>query len=171
MLISIALIVSGTVAVSYEGFALDSHGRLYLGVYNKIDVYEGNSLLYSIDPQTQRTYSFTIQDDTILLSNTSDVYVIDLEGNIVSSMEDVDASIFNELQKNREFYSLDGNIYRMQKNFGRVRVIKENGEVIYQMPIFDYIVKMVIIFSAIGLSILVTYLVISFHKKAKIESR
>lgn len=122
MLISISLIGSGTVVTSYEGFALDSNENLYLGVYGKINVYKDGSLLYSVDAHTLRAYAFTIQNDKILISDAETVYIMDLNGNVISSYEDADTSLFNKLKKDKNSFSLNGNTYKIQKNFGRSRI-------------------------------------------------
>ena len=160
MLISISLIGSGTVVTSYEGFALDSNENLYLGEYSKINV-------YSVDAHTSRAYAFTIQNDEILISTAETVYITDLSGNVINSYKDTDTSLFNELKSNKDSFSLNGSTYKMQKNFGRSRIVKDDGKVIYQMPLLDYIVKIGILISMLWLAVLAIYLVISFRKKAE----
>lgn len=115
MLISISLIGSGTVVTSYEGFALDSDENLYLGEYGKINVYKEGSLLYSVDAHTSRAYAFTIQNDEILISTAETVYITDLSGNVINSYKDTDTSLFNELKRNKDSFSLNGSTYKMQK--------------------------------------------------------
>lgn len=167
MLISISLIGSGTVVTSYEGFALDSNENLYLGEYGKINVYKEGSLLYSVDAHTSRAYAFTIQNDEILISTAETVYITDLSGNVINSYKDTDTSLFNELKSNKDSFSLNGSTYKMQKNFGRSRIVKDDGKVIYQMPLLDYIVKIGILISMLWLAALAIYWVISFRKKAE----
>ena len=55
----------------------------------------------------------------------------------------------------------------MQKNLGRSRIVKDDGKVIYQMPLLDYIVKIGILISMVWLVVLAIYLVISFRKKSE----
>lgn len=171
MLISISLIGSGTVVTSYEGFALDSNENLYLGVYGKINVYKDGSLLYSVDAHTLRAYAFTIQNDKILISDAETVYIMDLNGNVISSYEDADTSLFNKLKKDKNSFSLNGNTYKIQKNFGRSRIVKDNGKVIYQMPILDYIVKIGFLISMVWLVVLAIYWVINFRRKVDVRTK
>lgn len=170
MLISISLIGSGTAVTSYEGFALDSNENLYLGEYGKINVYKESYLLYSVDAHTSRAYAFTIQNDEILISTAETVYITDLSGNVINSYKDTDTSLFNELKRNKDSFSLNGSTYKMQKNFGRSRIVKDDGKVIYQMPLLDYIVKIGILISMLWLAVLAIYLVISFRKKPNITN-
>lgn len=171
MLISISLIGSGTVVTSYEGFALDSNENLYLGVYGKINVYKDGSLLYSVDAHTLRAYAFTIQNDKILISDAETVYIMDLNGNVISSYEDADTSLFNKLKKDKNSFSLNGNTYKIQKNFGRSRIVKDDGKVIYQMPILDYIVKIGFLISMVWLVVLAIYWVINFRRKVDVRTK
>ena len=90
---------------------------------------------------TSRAYAFTIQNDEILISTAETVYITDLSGNVINSYKDTDTSLFNELKSNKDSFSLNGSTYKMQKNFGRSRIVKDDGKVIYQMPLLDYIVK------------------------------
>lgn len=171
MLISISLIGSGTVVTSYEGFALDSNENLYLGVYGEINVYKDGSLLYSVDAHTLRAYAFTIQNDKILISDAETVYIMDLNGNVISSYEDADTSLFNKLKKDKNSFSLNGNTYKIQKNFGRSRIVKDDGKVIYQMPILDYIVKIGFLISMVWLVVLAIYWVINFRRKVDVRTK
>lgn len=171
MLISISLIGSGTVVTSYEGFALDSNENLYLGVYGKINVYKDGSWLYSVDAHTLRAYAFTIQNDKILISDAETVYIMDLNGNVISSYEDANTSLFNKLKKDKNSFSLNGNTYKIQKNFGRSRIVKDDGKVIYQMPILDYIVKIGFLISMVWLVVLAIYWVVNFRRKVDVRTK
>ena len=133
MLISISLIGSGTTVTSYEGFALDSNENLYLGEYGKINVYKEGSLLYSVDAHTSRAYAFTIQNDEILISTAETVYITDLSGNVINSYKDTDTSLFNELKSNKDSFSLNDSTYKMQKNFGRSRIVDAKGLIVAGM--------------------------------------
>ena len=95
---------AGYVSISYNGFAIDSLDNLYVGKENKIEKYYNDVLIGTIDPQTSRAYAFTIKDDTILLSTTSTVYTLDLNGNIVSEREDYELETFNMLQHQKKIY-------------------------------------------------------------------
>lgn len=65
------------------GFALDSQKLLYVGRDNAIEVYSGTEKIFEINPQTSRSYAFTVTDDTIVLSTAEFVYEIDLKGNVI----------------------------------------------------------------------------------------
>lgn len=142
MFTSLMLIASGTVSLSYSGFGVDSAGILYLGTDAGIKKYDDGELIGSINPQTSRGYIFTIQkDDTILLSTASRIYKLDRSGNILDQQEDIGTSTFNELQKTKKhFVAQNGCEYVMQSSLGRV-IICSDDEIIYQMPILDYTVK------------------------------
>lgn len=145
--ICLVLIITGKVSISYSsGFGVDSSGILYLGTDTEIKkIYNGETVA-SISPQTSRGYMFTVQkDDTILLSTGSYVYVTDLSGNVINEKEDPYTRTFNELQSTKnKFIASDNREYVMRSRFGR-KIIYSGDEVIYKMPLADYIVKIVFV--------------------------
>ena len=72
---------------SFCGFALDSQKLLYVGRDNAIEVYSGTEKILEINPQTSRSYAFTVTDDTIVLSTAEFVYEIDLKGNVIKKVK------------------------------------------------------------------------------------
>ncbi len=135
------LMSMGIVSITYSGFGVDSLGVLYVGKENTIEKYKDGKMIGKISPQTSRGYAFTIQeDDTILLSTASIVYKIDHSGKILDEWEDEDTSTFNDVQFIRKFIAKDGRKYVMKSLLGRT-VIYCNNDIIYKMPLLDYIVK------------------------------
>lgn len=142
MLLSFMLISSGKVSTSWNNFAIDSNERLYIGKRNSIEVYEDGKLVKTINPLSSRTYAFTIQnDDTLLLSTSTVEYVLDLDGNIISSKEDNGTNTYNKIKNNREFITENGKSYKLENHLGRYSLVCD-GVVVYQMPDFDYVVKL-----------------------------
>lgn len=138
----VALIMSGTVSIFYSGFAIDSSGVIYIGKDDKIEKYFDAKMIGSISPKTSRGYAFTIQkDDTILLSTASSIYTLDLSGNVIDKQEDVGTKTFNELQKAKKiFITQDNKNFVMGSQMGRT-IICSDQDIVYQMPMLDYIVK------------------------------
>ena len=135
------LMNTGRVSIIYSGFGVDDSGVLYVGKDSGIEKYKDGKMIGIISPQTSRGYAFTIQgDDTILLSTASTVYTLDLSGNVLDEWEDKNTSTFNKLQFIKKFTTKDGHKYVMKSHFGRT-IICCNNEIIYQMPLLDYIVK------------------------------
>lgn len=135
------LMNTGRVSIIYSGFGVDDSGVLYVGKESGIEKYKDGKMIGIISPQTSRGYAFTIQgDDTILLSTASTVYTLDLSGNVLDEWEDKNTSTFNKLQFIKKFTTKDGHKYVMKSHFGRT-IICCNNEIIYQMPLLDYIVK------------------------------
>ena len=78
------MVITGTATLSISGFAVDSSDRLYVGMQKEICVYENGTIIDRLSPHTSRTYIFTItEDDTILLSTSTTIYVMDLKGNMM----------------------------------------------------------------------------------------
>lgn len=143
ILICIGLIASGKVSVDIDSFALDSTGNLYIGKLLKIEVFRDDLLLRTISPMP-RDYRFTIdQNDSIILTDGSTVFNMDLNGNILSHSEDMYSEIYNKLHDKKTFISKSGDKYLKRSSWGRVEIIHvvDNYEVIiYRMPFLDYVV-------------------------------
>ncbi|MBQ9994118.1 MAG: hypothetical protein IJP17_05345 [Clostridia bacterium] len=159
------MIASGAVSISYSGFALDSAGVLYIGTDTKIEKYYGGEMIGAINPQTSRGYAFTIQnDDTILLSTASTVYTLDLSGNVLDKQEDVGTRTFNELQKSKRYFiTQDNREYVMKSQLGRT-IISSDGDIIYQMPMMDYVVKIALVLVGLSCLVFAPIIVIKWRK-------
>ena len=132
---------TGRVSITYSGFGVDSAGVLYVGKEGVIEKYNSDKMVGTISPQTSRGYAFTVkEDDTILLSTADMVYKLDLSGKVLDKWEDEGTSTFNDLQYIRKFTAKNGQKYVMKLHFGRT-VICSGEDVIYKMPMLDYIVR------------------------------
>ena len=132
---------TGRVSITYSGFGVDSSGVLYVGKEGVIEKYNSDKMVGTISPQTSRGYAFTVrEDDTILLSTADMVYKLDLSGKVLDKWEDEGTSTFNDLQHIRKFTAKNGQKYVMKLHFGRT-VICSGEDVIYKMPMLDYIVR------------------------------
>lgn len=166
IIIIFVLTTSGLVSLVTHSFAVDSSGKLYVGKDSKIEVYRDELLLYKIT-NLPRGFFFTIEvDDTILLSDGSTVYVMDLNGNILSQREDNNGETHIELLNKKTYISKNGEEYRKQSNWGRVEIVhivNNYDIVIYRMPLLDYIV--LILAWILGVSVLLQSILILTHLK------
>ena len=162
VLFCLYMIFSGKVSLSMNGFAVDKDECLYIGKEYTIEVYKNDELLRTINPQTSRAYIFTILNgDTILLSTSTKVYTMDLYGNVLSEKEDDMTKVYNDLQKaKKEFVAVNGEKYHLQNTFGRTYIIKDSN-VIYEMPLLDYIVLIMLVLTFISLWSFVFIMVLS----------
>lgn len=166
MAICMFLMVSGTVSLFLHGYGIDSSGNLYLGKDTKIEKYYEGAQIATINPQTSRGYVFTIQrDDTILLSTASTVYILDLNGDILSQTEDTGTKIYNELQSEKKFFvASDGTRYKQYSVLGRAMIANEDGEIIYIMPLLDYTVQLLFILEFLCAFIVIPIIVYQWRK-------
>ena len=164
MLACFLSMMAGNISVSYNGFAIDSSDNLYIGKQTKIEKYYEGELIDTISPHSSRTYAFTIQDDEIILSNTSAVYTLDLDGNVISKHEDFDAKTYDSLQYKKEFTAANGKTYFLKSSFGRKQIVSENGDILYKMPVKDYVAKLLLI--AVGIFSFI-YIPIAVYKTRK----
>ena len=159
MLVCLSMLISGRVSLTTNGFAVDAEGLLYVGREHEIIVLSDGVCVRTINPQTSRSYKFTISDgQTILLSTSTKVYTMDLSGNILTEHTDDGTKIYNQLQWKRSFIDENGVKYTLESRWGRTCICKE-GEPIYQMPMLDYVVRIllvviVVVLLVVGISIM-----------------
>ena len=151
MIPCLILIIGGHATLSIAGFAVDESGRLYVGTASEIQIYENNELVGTLSPKTSRSYAFTIKDNKLLLSTASQVYLMDLDGNVLETKEDLGASTFNQLQRQRKRFVSDNDTYRLKNTWGRAKIVKNDSEIVYQISIASVIVKALLVIFAIAM--------------------
>ena len=129
------------------GFALDSQKLLYVGRDNAIEVYSGTEKIFEINPQTSRSYAFTVTDDTIVLSTAEFVYEIDLKGNVIKKSEDVNSKTYTDIEKSKKHFVTSDNEYFLKNNFGRYKIIDKNKNVLYETSAKEFTVKLLFVVS------------------------
>ena len=138
------LLISGTVTLFLSGFAVDNNDRLYVGTNGAIQVYENGVLVNQLNPHTSRSYYFTInQDGNILLSLPTEVYLMDLSGNVLETWED-GGKVYNQLKHRNTFTSGRGDVYKMKGVLGRTRIVKNDSQTVYRISVLSLIVKILI---------------------------
>ena len=143
----LAHILTNAVAIDYIGFAVDGSEFLYVGGGHQIRVYDGNKLTKTITNGTERGFAFTIQNgNTIILSNASIVYEMDLDGNIKNEYPDPKNQVFSKLQRNKTFTAINGKTYQYRCSWGRTQIYCD-GQLIYKMPLYDYCIKLLLCIS------------------------
>lgn len=173
MVTILVLVLSGQVTISYSGFAADTEGNLYIGKDARIDVVnpEGE-FVRSFSTGTSRGYhfTFTVSDENSIYLSAGDFFcILDLEGNVLQEGEDL-KWIKDVIPRNRprNFTAPDGTQYERRLFFWRTRIYRlENGQrtLIYQMPLPDYIIRMVLF----AFAVLATFLIPIFIFKWKKE--
>lgn len=148
------LMITGAVSASYHGFAVDSKGVLYIGKDTQIEKYVDHKLISAIrSPLTSRGYMFTIVDgDTIKLTTSSNVYSMDLTGEVLAEEDELESSLYNQQYwHGRRFTTANGKAYVQSAPLGRYQIKDETGTVVYRMPALDYAVVLGLIISMISL--------------------
>lgn len=138
----VLLIITGVATPFVSGFAVDRNDRIYIGIQNQICVYKDDLLVRTISPQTSRAYVFTIVDDRILLSTSTTVYIIDLDGNIIETQADPGAHTYNHIQySKRKFISHSNDTYKLKDQIGWTRIVKNGAETVYRISFLSFLVK------------------------------
>lgn len=164
--ISILLLSSGVVSLSYNGFGVDSNNVLYIGKSNLIEKYSNGELIGEIDPQTSRAYAFTLKkDDTIMLSTGSTIYTMDLDGKVLKTQEDELTLTFNNLKQIKEHTSSNGKTYHLKSFLGKESIISNDGKIIFTTPLLDYVIKLVFFSCIISTIVVVPIILCTWNKK------
>ena len=166
-LVSMILLMTGTVSPFIECFAVDDQNRLYVGTISEIQVYDKDKHIKSISPQTSKSYMFTISDDnTILLSTANTVYSMDLDGNILSTSDDNATDIYNQIQyKKYKYTASNGNTYKLVSPFGFSRIVKNGSEVVYHISVFSFVIKILLYLTFLGVFFIIISNVLKQNKK------
>lgn len=157
--------LSGVVAMTYEGYAVDSAERIYVGKNTGIEVYDGAEKIRTISPRTSRCYKFTVQEnDTILLSTGKTVYLIDQDGETIEQYQDDLMRTYRDIEsEQKHFTSASGTEYEQTNMFGYYRIMRSDGVCVYSMPWLDYAARIVFFLAFISLFIFIPVLI----KKAR----
>lgn len=169
ILTCLLLIVSGTVTLSISGFAVDHKDRLYIGRQGEIQIFEGSKLVNSIHVPTSRTYVFTIQDgNRIFLSTSTKIHIMDLDGNILETKEDLGADAYNQISYHKKtFVSDSGDTYRLSNMFGWTRIIKNKSDVVYQIDGCSFVVKILMLICFVAMFVFSIWMLSHRNQKSK----
>lgn len=135
-----------------RGFAVDSHDNVYVGNPRYIYVYspEGK-VIDKISAHTSRGYYFTVKDDLLYVTDLQKVHIIDLSGNIVTTLEySYENFPFLYNIDYDSFVDPDMNEYSMKTLLGRKIIVRSGesaDEVILKMPLQSYCILLFVGFS------------------------
>lgn len=163
VLLNMFTILPGIVTISYNGFAVDQDGCLYLGKRNRIEVMDSKgALLRTIPAKPTLNYDFTILNNEIVLRVGSNLYWLDLSGNVLK--EELRSERWKEIippNNDGIFVDTSGTRYTMEySGFLRTSIFKWNGDEkieIFKMPLFDYSMRLVLIFTVLGIVLMGGY--------------
>ena len=162
--------MSKSVCINYKGLAADSEGNLYLGEDEDIRVYDAQgNFLRSFSANTNRGYRFTIVNDHIIEFLSGDVLIMNLSGEVTMEYDDSELSRFEYSINPNKFTATDGTTYQMKSWFLRDRVYRtdtsSHSEVIYEMPLLSYIVKIDLVISIVSMIIVFPIIIITGIQK------
>lgn len=136
----VVLVFFDLVPLTFNGFGVDSIGRLYVGRGHHIEVWENGQQINTIRKGTSRGHAFTIlENDTILLASGNSVMIMDLEGTTTLEKRKEDhEKTYDKLSNQRIFTAVTGEQYRVGRLYGRLTIV-QNETVIYQEPLWECI--------------------------------
>ena len=135
----------------YEGVAVDSSGRIYIGVGRGINVYEDGVRVDRImeDVIARGFYEYTIEDDKIHLWHNNEIFkILTLDGETEEIHEIEDPPMIWSRPSVYEYQAADGSHYVMEDDhfLGRLKVVRYypdgREEIVFQIPLIQYIDKL-----------------------------
>ena len=164
------VLTTGIIDMFYiHGFGVDSSELVYLGTANgKIAVYMGNNQVDAFNAPTTRSYQITVADDQILCATGGTNYRMDLNGNTLQVIDDPTSSEYSALQFKRSCTAENGNCYRLQKFWGRTRIVCDEGNqnrTVYEMPRKIFATKIILYVLVLGCGISVIFVWYTAIKK------
>lgn len=137
------LLLSANEVISHgplQGFSVDSEENIYIGTPKKIEVYQNNRKLRTVDPGTSRYYCFYIEDDKLIIGHASDYssYIYDLYGNFISDGED-NYTVVKDEAKRRILIEQNGKQYVLKQYFGfKPYEVLCNDEIVFKQSTLDF---------------------------------
>jgi len=164
--ICLLFMLANIVYLDWHGFGADHLGQVYIGKPGRIEVYNHNSLVSIIPIQPYRTYAFTTRDgESFQLSTASTIYTLDIYGNELESEDDKGCDTYEALRENKQVILPNGQKVIKEAPFLHTRIVNENGDILYQMPLLDYIIQLILVIClAPSFITLPVGLVLSFRK-------
>ena len=153
--------VLDTAKITCYGFGIDSSGTVYLGFTGNIMKYKDGKKIGRIT-KIPRGYAFELlHDDTIHCSNHKDTYIMDLNGKEIGIIKNTGSEEYDRMLREKNiFLASDGQKYEMRNPFGRRIITSEDGDVIWQMPLWDYlllVIAFISILMAMGCVIIILF--------------
>lgn len=116
-------------------------------------------VLRTISPKTSRGYQFTILNNEVIVRTGTVFYRMDLEGTVLEEQEITDSNRLDlPIIHKKECVTSNGTVYLMKNRFFRTGIyrLEEQEEIkIYEMPLFDYVIKLIRIICFVSLWIVV----------------
>ncbi len=167
-LICMGCLLTKSVELSVDCFAVDSTGKLYVGSNGRICVYDNRKCLYVIDeyrgigdlPVKGAIFTIT-SDDMITMVTGGYVVTMDLMGNVQEMKEDNASSVRGKMERKKNtFVSQNGDIYTKQNVLGRTCIQKNGDETVYQTSFGSLLIKTMLAVSVLGFVVAVPAIIV-----------
>lgn len=159
----VTTLLSGIGTVTYNGFAFDREGNLYLGRKYRIDVLNiDGEVINSINARATMRYDFTISDETIIVCAGTSLFWMDLQGTPLK--EELQSRRWKQIIPPGEeniFVDDNGTKYTMgYSGFLRSTIYRWDGDQkteVCKTPLIDYITRLVLLFAVCGYLFMLPY--------------
>lgn len=123
--------------ISYESFVVDENEIVYLCKSNEIDVYNGDSYLYSIDVSEYRGFNFIAYNNNVLIQRGGNYYSVNEKGveTPITSEEFNSVMEANKIALNSQTrYTTQETSYKMKNKYLKTIIVDESdNRVIYEL--------------------------------------
>ena len=123
--------------ISYESFVVDENEIVYLCKSNEIDVYNGDSYLYSIDVSEYRGFNFIAYNNNVLIQRGGNYYSVNEKGveTPITSEEFNSVMEANKIALNSQTrYTTQETSYKMKNKYLKTKIVDESdNRVIYEL--------------------------------------
>lgn len=136
---------TGITDVAWHGFGVDSAGKVYVGHYDKVFVYENGKKTDSIDlwqygvngDDLRTPFRINVtENDELVVAVLDNKYTLDLRGELISSSKDPEKKLYKALEK-KVTAEVEGRRYEQKQFLGFYWITDENGDLIFTRNLVD----------------------------------
>lgn len=163
LLIPMFLTITNVADNQFHGYDVDADGNLYIGRLHQIEVYNDGNLLHIIEIPKYRNWSFSLNNDSIILSNITSIYEMNTSGKIVSERPEVTNKLYSQMLKRKEVIGPDGTVFKRIAPFGWTQIMADDI-CVYRIPFQDYFLMLTLDF-LVPIFFVLSAVFLLYHKK------
>ena len=152
------------VVLSIDSFAVDENDRVYVGMSDKIYLFENNKQIAVFDSPYSATSSYLkVTADSLILVSGVQIHTMDLDGNVQSVEDDYELAnnIKSEVGRASRYFSATGDKYQKKGRLGRLKIVKNNSETVYQISTLSVVVRYAITITYVGFAAFILYFLLT----------
>lgn len=145
MIFCIVMILFDIATPYIDSFCADTTGKIYVSENGGIGIYKDRVKVGFIDIRSDNFLINTDQSDNIFVVYTSRIDQIDMNGNVLKTIDDTYSNTYSKLSSSENIYTTEnGDRYRKVGNLGWTMIVKNNQKIVYFQSIVSFTIKMLI---------------------------